>query len=974
MRLEFTSFSSRMLLYNFLLFLAACSAVATPQNYADSNQDDTFLDDDAGDLDVSDPEETDFNREVVHGWHEGEDLQLFLSDTDSESESTDDDYDGSVTKAANHGDMGGSSEGTDSEQEEADVWTEEMLEEDGFIPVYSESTGDTDIPEGRQNMFVRLLTMLLLVWQTLFKVSDNAVHSLLLAFKLFIQVVGNAYGADSIVGLSGAIPASLHTLRKCIGLDRNNFVRFVVCPKCMTRYTMEEAYDTKRNGSKVSRKCEFVPFYSHPHRRSELRHKCGTVLMKKMKSVKGDEYMYPKSTYCYKSVVESLQILVRRSGFQEMCERWRERSDYCNGMADVYDGKVWQEFQHVNGTPFLAEPNNLAFMANCDWYQPFKHSEYSVGVLYLVVLNLPREERFKEENMIVVGLIPGPKEPKLNINTFLEPLVEELQDLWKGVLLTDNSRLGEQLYRAALICLSSDIPAARKCGGFVGHGALRGCSKCLRTFTRTRFRTKADYSGFDRTTLIPRVSADHVRFAKMARRAKTKAERKRIEDQYGARWSELFRLPYYDAVRSVVIDPMHNLLLGTAKHVFKVWVELGVLDKKAFDVIQSRIDSMKVPRDVGRIPRKIASGFSGFTADQWKNWTCVFSLFCLKGLIDSNQYEMWSEFVLACRLLCSREILYDNLAIADYHLRKFLSMFAELCGARHCTPNMHLHLHLKECIEDFGPVYSFWCFSFERYNGMLGKYQHNNRNIEVQIMRKFQQYKQLSLISWPGGYEESFKHALMERKVSCASATTTSRFLPDVLVLDNSSHVEPLPPFRKTVISEDVRSMLLGMYHTVYPGTDIEHLDLFSMSCTRVRCNGVTLSVNTCRSERSACVHAHWCCSNPGSEEPTVDPNTEDRPAVLREVILVHLVLGNGRRCSHAVARVTWYEYHPQRWFYGRGIPVQVWGLSFEPESPASFIPVERLAGRSVASTSVVQFGRMEERVNVIVPLCTIAE
>ncbi|CAH1264065.1 Hypp2840 [Branchiostoma lanceolatum] len=147
MRLEFTSFSSRMLLYNFLLFLAACSAVATPQNYADSNQDDTFLDDDAGDLDVSDPEETDFNREVVHGWHEGEDLQLFLSDTDSESESTDDDYDGSVTKAANHGDMGGSSEGTDSEQEEADVWTEEMLEEDGFIPVYSESTGDTDIPE-----------------------------------------------------------------------------------------------------------------------------------------------------------------------------------------------------------------------------------------------------------------------------------------------------------------------------------------------------------------------------------------------------------------------------------------------------------------------------------------------------------------------------------------------------------------------------------------------------------------------------------------------------------------------------------------------------------------------------------------------------------------------------------------------------------------------------------------------------------
>jgi len=37
----------------------------------------------------------------------------------------------------------------------------------------------------------------------------------------------------------------------------------------------------------------------------------------------------------------------------------------------------------------------------------------------MVVMNLPREERFKTENLIVVGIIPGPKEPKLHINSFL---------------------------------------------------------------------------------------------------------------------------------------------------------------------------------------------------------------------------------------------------------------------------------------------------------------------------------------------------------------------------------------------------------------------------------------------------------------------------------------------------------------------------------------------------------------------------
>jgi len=42
------------------------------------------------------------------------------------------------------------------------------------------------------------------------------------------------------------------------------------------------------------------------------------------------------------------------------------------------------------------------------------------------------------------------------------------------MILEDGSFLGHQVYRAALLCHSSDIPATRKCGGFVGHGAYRG--------------------------------------------------------------------------------------------------------------------------------------------------------------------------------------------------------------------------------------------------------------------------------------------------------------------------------------------------------------------------------------------------------------------------------------------------------------------------------------------------------------------
>ena len=66
-------------------------------------------------------------------------------------------------------------------------------------------------------------------------------------------------------------------------------------------------------------------------------------------------------------------------------------------------------------------------MLNVDWFRPHKHSPGSVGVLYLVLLSLPRHERYKLENIIVVGILPRPSAPKLTANTFLEPLVRELQ-------------------------------------------------------------------------------------------------------------------------------------------------------------------------------------------------------------------------------------------------------------------------------------------------------------------------------------------------------------------------------------------------------------------------------------------------------------------------------------------------------------------------------------------------------------------
>ena len=53
----------------------------------------------------------------------------------------------------------------------------------------------------------------------------------------------------------------------------------------------------------------------------------------------------------------------------------------------------------MDGKAFLAAQRNYALMLNVDRFQPFKHSVYSVVVLYMVLMNLPRAERFKPENV-----------------------------------------------------------------------------------------------------------------------------------------------------------------------------------------------------------------------------------------------------------------------------------------------------------------------------------------------------------------------------------------------------------------------------------------------------------------------------------------------------------------------------------------------------------------------------------------------
>ena len=216
---------------------------------------------------------------------------------------------------------------------------------------------------------------------------------------------------------------------------------------------------------------------------------------------------------------------------------------------------------------------------------------------------------------------------------------------------------------------------------------------------------------------------------------------------------------------------MHNLFLGTGKHMMEVWLADEFLSRRMLDDMERLVSQFIIPKGIGRVPSKISNHFGGFTADQWKNWITIYSSVLLWQQLDSQHWNCWILFVRAVKLLTGRILTVSDLTEADSLLQQFCITFEELYGDRHCTMNMHLHLHLHLCccLQDFGPGHAFWLYAFERYNGILGSFHTNNTRIESQLVQKFLEGNQQVLVTkctmkWMKSFRKCFWNITCTKK------------------------------------------------------------------------------------------------------------------------------------------------------------------------------------------------------------------
>ena len=69
-----------------------------------------------------------------------------------------------------------------------------------------------------------------------------------------------------------------------------------------------------------------------------------------------------------------------------------------------------------------------------------------------------------------------------------------------------------------------------------------------------------------------------------------------------------------------------------SQKLLEVWTNRQIIDHAMLLKLQAKVDSIIVPPNIGRIPCKISSSFARFKAEEWKNWSIAYSVYCLKDI------------------------------------------------------------------------------------------------------------------------------------------------------------------------------------------------------------------------------------------------------------------------------------------------------------------------------------------------------
>ena len=350
----------------------------------------------------------------------------------------------------------------------------------------------------------------------------------------------------------GQMPTSLFQALNIFKPDGKTTL-YAACPACNLTY--------KPNIDNATATTTYPTLCTNPIAERHGSRICNTPLMEGR-----DQHLSPIKPFSVPSFTDYLARLLSDSAIERLCDKACDDAMlHLNDPPDadvnnIFQARFMKTFEGpTTGQLFIHRDTKirLAFIMHTDFFNPSgtrkRGNHDSIGVIYLACLNLPIEIRYLPESLFL-AIIPGPREPQTaEISHYLRPIIDECVVTWKPGIHLSQTPLSPKAGRdveVAIVISVNDLPAARKVSGTAGHGSDFYCTVCNGFGRRNLYNTDFD-------TWVSWDIEDMRRHAEAWRDAETLKGKDAIFDKHGMRWSELWRLSYWNPGRMLVIDSMH---------------------------------------------------------------------------------------------------------------------------------------------------------------------------------------------------------------------------------------------------------------------------------------------------------------------------------------------------------------------------------------------------------------------------------
>ncbi|KAK3917735.1 Sec-independent protein translocase protein TatA [Frankliniella fusca] len=407
---------------------------------------------------------------------------------------------------------------------------------------------------------------------------------------------------------------------------------------------------------------------------------CDKYLGKKPKGVKTQycatcekSIKVTSSLNCFVSSESQLQKFLQDNEFVNHVLNYRfQYPSRPQVYSEVYDGHVYKSFSGEGGIP---------------------SSPYNFSCTFFYRCELPYELRSKY--FILAGVYAVSKDP--NQLYFLKPLVGALNNLAaNGVKWVHNSI--EVTSHIITICCVVDSVARETTYVQVG---------CRYPITNTPAQLRSEETYLED---LASVEANRSLLDRSSRGVKGTCN--------------LYDLKHFSIFNGLVVDYMHNILLGCAKAFTglildssnkKKWIgvsENNVGVQTVVKTIDKRIESSQSSSAVHRELR-VLSSHSLWKASEWPLWLLFYFAPCLKGLLQDKYIIHLGYLSKATHILLQRSVTEEQVHEAHQLLMCYTFFHEKYFGAQSMVYNIHLLSHIAQCVFDFGPLWGYSSFIYE---------------------------------------------------------------------------------------------------------------------------------------------------------------------------------------------------------------------------------------------------------------------